>query len=348
MCRIVFIIGCLLVALSIAPLSLDAQGARPGSAAEDAGLLPILISTPGVSGFESDVRELLATGRVAGRRVDEAGNLVVTIGQGKPHLLVCTNMDEDGYFVSGITDAGYLRVHRVTTGVTNRLFEQMHYGQPMFVRTSTGTHVPGVFVTASTHLQRGRAPDAAPKSVDDLWVDVGADTRAGVLDLGVQVLDPVSLRERVQPLAGERMAGVAAQTRGGDAALDMLLAAYQKRDPKINGTVTIAWAAQGAFGERGMARLAQEIDAETTRRAPSGSWARACWSQTPTRRRSRWRSSWASRSKRLRRRCGRQTRGRPRKRRCWPCRCCTRRHLWRRWTSAMSLAWPPCSVPSPV
>jgi putative aminopeptidase FrvX len=248
----------LALAASISHAQPTARTVAPG----DAGLLAGLIGTPAVSGFEADVRTLLAQGRTTGRRVDEAGNLIVTFGQGKPHLLVCADLDEDGYFVSGITDDGYLRVHRVTTGVTNRLFEQMHYGQPMFVRTSTGTRVPGVFVTASTHLQRGRTQDSAPKSLDDLWVDVGADTKAGAEKLGISVLDPVSLRERVQRLAGDRIAGVAAQTRAGDLALDMLVAAYDKREPKVAGSITIAWAAQGSFGERGMARLAQEIDAD--------------------------------------------------------------------------------------
>ncbi len=259
--RIVFA-GSLVLGLFITAVAAQAQtGARAG-AADETTLLPALIASPGVSGFEGEVRDLLAQGRTTGRRVDEAGNLIVTVGQGKPHVLVCANMDEDGFFVSDVTADGYLRVHRVTTGVTNRLFEQMHCGQPLFVRTWTGTRVPGVFVTASTHLQRGREQAPAPRSLDDLWVDVGADSKAAVEKLGIEVLQPVSLRERVQRLAGDRIAGVAAQTRAGDLALDIVLAAYAKTAPKIAGTVTFAWTAQGAFGERGMARLAQEIDAD--------------------------------------------------------------------------------------
>lgn len=271
--RTVFI-GFVFFASLLAAIAARAQGSGPTSAPNDAGL-SALIRTAGVSGFEGDVRELLAGGRAAGRpgaanaaaatrapRVDEAGNLIVTMGQGRPHVLVCTNMDEDGFFVSAVTDDGYLRVHRVTTGVTNRLFEQMHYGQPMVVRTSTHARVPGVFVTVSTHLQRGRTQDAAPRSLDDLWVDVGADNKAGVEKLGIRVLDPVSLRERVQRFSGDRIAGVAAQTRAGDVALQMLIAGYEGRDPGIAGTVTVAWTAQGSFGERGMARLAQEVDAD--------------------------------------------------------------------------------------
>lgn len=254
--------ACLLFAACVAPLAASAQQTPALVPPPDLSLLADLMRTPGVSGFETDVRQKIRAQLPtwAKSSVDEAGNLIVTVGEGKPHVLVCADMDEDGFFVSGITDDGYLRVHRVTTGVTNRLFEQMHYGQPAFIRTQSGKRVPGVIATASTHLQRGRDQSAVQKGLDDLWVDVGAQNRAEVEKLGIQMLDPVSLRERSQMLADNRLAGVAAQTRAGDLALLRLL--EQIRPASVTGTLTIAWTAQGSFGERGMARLAQEIDAD--------------------------------------------------------------------------------------
>jgi putative aminopeptidase FrvX len=252
-------IACLLVALCLLPLPAFAQQEQRDA---DAFLIQALIRRPGVAGFEGDVafgiRASLRPWARGRARVDEAGNLIVTIGGGQPHVLVCANMDEDGYFVSGITDEGYLRLHRVTTGVTNRLFEQMHYGQPIFIRTQSGRHVAGVIATASTHLQRGRDQSPTPKSLDDLWVDVGASSRADVERIGVQILDPISLRERSASLANGRMAGVAAQTRAADQALTQLL--DQPNAPSVTGTLTVAWTARGTFGDRGMARLAQEIN----------------------------------------------------------------------------------------
>jgi putative aminopeptidase FrvX len=227
----------------------------------DLQALRLLVDAPGIAGFETAVRDAVSLPAWATRRVDEAGNLMVTLGEGSPHVLVCADMDEDGYFVSAITEEGYLRVHRVTTGVTNRLFEQMHYGQPISVLTQTGTPVPGVFVTASTHLQRGRQQGATPMGLDDLWIDVGASSASDVSRLGIRILDPVSLRERSQVLHGGRFAGVAAQTRAGDLALSMLLESPGPLSPRV-GSLTIAWTAQGTFGGRGMARLAQQIAAD--------------------------------------------------------------------------------------
>ena len=167
----------------VAILSISILLAPALAAAEDVRLME-LVKAQGVSGFERDVRD-----RIAGMlpawakpKVDEAGNLVLTIGQGQPHLLVVTSVDEDGYLVSGITDDGFLRLTRVSTGAGFRLFDQFVYGQPVAIRTAgvggaPVRYVPGVSVTASSHLQRGRDASTAIKGLDDIYVDVGAATQ---------------------------------------------------------------------------------------------------------------------------------------------------------------------------
>ncbi|MBE3132892.1 MAG: hypothetical protein IMZ55_05425, partial [Acidobacteria bacterium] len=250
---------CGLVALVTAwPLTVWCQ-----STARRADALALLIRAQGVSGFETTVRDVI-TSLLPGwtsARTDEAGNLLVTVGQGKPHVLITTAVDEDGYVVSRIMEDGYLRLGRVTTGVTNRLFDQYHYGQPVLIRTQAGTLVAGVIGSASQHLQRGREQSTAIKGLDDLWVDVGAESDADVAKPGIQLLDTVALRDRVQVLANDRVAGVAAQARANALALVSLPQAYRSA-PAMAGTLTVAWAAQGSFGERGSARLAQAVDAD--------------------------------------------------------------------------------------
>src|SRR5262249_36352743 len=78
---------------------------------------------------------------------------------------------------------------------------------------------------------------------------------------GVRLLDPVSLRQRAQPLAAGRVAGVAAQSRAGAQVLVELLRAFPNQ-PSVKGAVTIAWVTQSRFGSRGLARLAREIQPE--------------------------------------------------------------------------------------
>jgi putative aminopeptidase FrvX len=249
----------LLVALAVF-LAETPGGAQ--TAPSGAPVVGPLHTTLAVSGFETDLVRAVRQGLPAWAKphIDEVGNLFVTIGQGKPHLLVATAVDEDGYLVSDITAEGYLRLHRVTTAANFKLFDQFIYGQPVTIRTAWGTLVPGVVGSLSAHLQRGRDASAAPaKGLDDVFVDLGARSAAEVKALGVQLLDPVGLRDRGHVLAGRaQVSEVSAQARHSAEALLDLLASVE--EPKgFTGTLTVAWTTQGAFGERGAARLARQL-----------------------------------------------------------------------------------------
>ena len=199
-----------------------------------------------------------------GWRRDVIGNLVRSAGQGRPRRLVACGLDHVGFVVSAITDDGYLRLHRHTSRPSHPFGDQFALGQPVVIRTSRGTLVAGVTATSSTHL-RGLSPPgeiARIRTVDDLWVDVGAASVADVEALGIRMLDPVSLRERRQQLAGGKVAGVAAQARAGAAVLIEALRAFSNA-PATRGTATFAWVTQSYFGDRGLARLARTIVPDT-------------------------------------------------------------------------------------
>ncbi len=237
--------------------------APPLAAAQDspAERLLQLARVPGVSGHESDVRNAVASMLPATMRaeIDSAGNLLVRIGSGAPRTLVTAPLDEPGYVVSGITEEGYLRLHRHTTGLSHALAHEYHVGQPVLVRTASGAYVAGVTATPSTHLRSTRPPgaDASPRSIDDLFVDVGASTRDEVASRGIRMLDAVTLRERTARLAGGEVAGVAASARAAAAALvDIAMRAGSAR---AEGSLILAWTAQSFFGQRGLQRL---IEAE--------------------------------------------------------------------------------------
>jgi putative aminopeptidase FrvX len=183
--------------------------------------------------------------------------LVLTLGPaGQPGTLIVAPLDEDGYVVSGITEEGYLRLHRPGREPVNRLFDQYLVGQPVLIHTSRRGAVAGVTATPSTHLRRYLPADEANRirGLEDLWVDVGASTAAQAGGLGIRVLDTVTLRERAQPLAGGRVAGPAAQSRANALALVELVRGWAAAPVPAN-PVTIAWMAQSVFGGRGLARL---------------------------------------------------------------------------------------------
>jgi len=236
------------------------QDARAGVSLD----LVELVRTPGVAGYEEPVRERLAGSLPdwADARVDGAGNLTVTFGRGAPHILVVAPLDQPGHVVSDITPEGYLRLYRAT-GSDNRLFDQYHYGQPVIVRTGADAGVPGVSATMSTHIRRDLPASERDRirDIDDLWIDLGADSLAEVEGLGVRNLDPVMLRDRAIGLAGGRVAGTHAQGRAAAAALQHLLAG-RSTPPDVEGRVTLAWVSQSTFRGQGLRHLARRLQPE--------------------------------------------------------------------------------------
>jgi putative aminopeptidase FrvX len=121
---------------------------------------------------------------------DALGNLILRKGSGHPRRVVACSLDRPGFAVTEITDDGYLRLREVGAVRQHQLWVQFHEGQRIKVLTRTGV-VAGVVIVKSTHLQRGRVANAPVTTLDDLWVDIGATSKAEVQRRGIEMLDPV-------------------------------------------------------------------------------------------------------------------------------------------------------------
>ncbi|HKE55210.1 MAG TPA: M20/M25/M40 family metallo-hydrolase [Pyrinomonadaceae bacterium] len=177
---------------------------------------------------------------------DELGNLMMRKGSGSPRRVVACAMDRPGFAVTEITESGYLRLREA--GVTQRahpLWVQFHEGQRIRVLTRAGG-VPGVVTVRSTHLQRGRAANAPPATLDDLWVDVGATSRSEVKRLGIQMLDPV-VRDLPPWFYADFVSGPAAGLRVGCAAV-----ASAARGQVISGETIFLLTTLRSFGQDGL------------------------------------------------------------------------------------------------
>lgn len=128
--------------------------------------------------------------QLPGWKRDPLGNLILRKGSGSPRRVVACALDRPGFAVTEITDEGYLRLREVGSTRLHPLWNQFHEGQRLRVLTRGG-RVPAVAIVKSTHLQRGRNPNASPTTLEDMWVDVGAKSRAAVKQLGIEMLDPV-------------------------------------------------------------------------------------------------------------------------------------------------------------
>lgn len=225
------------------------------AAQEETELLEALVTAVGVSGREEQVREAILARLPRWARdaaeVDAMGNLIVTVGEGAPHVAYVAHMDEIGYMVTNIRDDGMLQVAK-----HGGFYDSQFEGQLVEVHTAGGP-VPGVVAIHSIHLWRGL--DAPQEGFDhaDVLVDVGTRSRAETEALGIALLDPITVPKRVTRLAGTRMSARSMDDRFGCAAL---LALARRIDPRdIDGVLTLAWAVQEEVGLRGAAALAHEM-----------------------------------------------------------------------------------------
>jgi putative aminopeptidase FrvX len=194
------------------------------------------------------------------------GSLVLTRGEGvgPPRRVVACGLDETSYVVSNITDDGYLRVHVAGSRAHPPGWDAMHVGQRIVVITTDRADatrvriVSGVFGVRSTHLSRGAQGAAAPVTLEDLWIDVGARSRGDVSGLGIRLLDPV-VRDMPDWSVGDAVVGPAASARAGCAAI----AAAAEQTP-LSGRTTYVISAQSSFNWSGLAAvLASQDDVDS-------------------------------------------------------------------------------------
>lgn len=241
---------------AVALLTTTAQAA----AAQSKGDIAKLASIPAVSGYEqalaADIRELL---KELSPKTDNLGNVYVTLGNGAPHRLIVTPMDEPGYLVSGITPDGYLRVQRLPQSAPNAVFDLLHAAQPAWIVTRGGKKVSGVFAGLSVHLQPAR--QNAPKMAhpDEMYVDIGATSAEEVRAAGVDLLDPVAINRSVMELGSLEYSAPAMGDRFGCDALVALLSALHRNHAKPRGTLTVAFVTQQWTGGRGLERMLNEF-----------------------------------------------------------------------------------------
>src|SRR5512134_1608998 len=174
------------------------------------------VAVDAATGYERRVAPALASA-LGGWTADAYGNVVTTVGIGSPHRIVACALDRPSYAVSQIRDDGYLRLHRIGSGSRHPLWDQQFEAQQVRVLTMAGP-VGGVIARTNGHFAQQHANETSVATADDLWLDVGAESRADVEALGIALLDPVARHLPPWPIAGG-VAGPDAGRRAGCAAV---------------------------------------------------------------------------------------------------------------------------------
>jgi putative aminopeptidase FrvX len=205
-------------------------------------LLTRLTETPGISGREERVRNLVAeqlSGITDETGSDAMGNLIGHIPGKGPRVALIAHMDEIGFMVSKIETDGFIRVMPVG-GVDQQVF----WAQKVIVHSRKD--LPGVVGSVPPHLQKkadGMENKGTP-SIEEGFLDLGLPPEI-ILDL-VKVGDPVTFATR----SWENEASFFAKALDDRVGLFVMLEAV-KQSEKIDCDLFLIASTQEEYGLRG-------------------------------------------------------------------------------------------------
>jgi endoglucanase len=201
----------------------------------------------GPSGHEDTVIRAFVTaveGIGFGSTTDPLGNVTVPVRQaqpGFPTFAVTAHLDEIGFVVRSIADAGWLSLYPIG-GVHDRVVA----GQLLQVRSDSGELIEGHVGVKGAHVSTEVELGTVVR-VEDAHVDLLLPSRERVLDLGIRVGSPAAF---VGPFIqrGNLLRGKAFDDRIGIAVLLELL--RRTRDADFGAGLTLIATVQEEFSQR--------------------------------------------------------------------------------------------------
>jgi putative aminopeptidase FrvX len=209
-------------------------------------LLEEMIKVPGVSGFEDDIRDCIrekveAMGLDATE--DNLGDLLVTVGDKGPSVVMIAHMDELGLIVSRIEEDGSIRIRKVG-GIDDRTL----VGRVVEIKTQKGM-VTGVLGLKPPHLMTDADDRKKIMTWQEVRVDVGTRSKKGTEKLGIRVLDPMVFKKDITYIGKDLICARAVDDRMGCA---IILEVLEKlKDAKLPIKLTFAWSVQEETGLKG-------------------------------------------------------------------------------------------------
>lgn len=207
--------------------------------------------TPAPSGYEGEMAKALTeelNPYCAQVTTDKCGNVIGKIAgsdSSAPRVMVFAHMDQLGFIVRKIEEDGFIQVDRMG-GIPEKVLP----GLRLKVRTEDGSWVSGVFGPKAHHAT---APEEKYKVdfVTSLFIDIGANSKKEVNDLGIYTGCPVIYEPCFSELLNGKVTGTAIDNRGSCAVLVQvakeLAAKKPKSDVYLVGTVWEEFNLRGAM-----------------------------------------------------------------------------------------------------
>ena len=175
-------------------------------------LVKELSTTPGISGFETNIENIIRRelkGSVDKIETDDMGNVICT-KKGKksaPTVMLASHMDEIGLMVKFIDDDGFIRF--ATIGGIN---DQMLMNQTVTIHSDDGEHL-GVIGSKPPHVTKPSERNKVVK-YDDMFIDIGAKDKKEALKM-VSIGDPITFNSWFEEFPNNCVMGKALDNRLG-------------------------------------------------------------------------------------------------------------------------------------
>ena len=217
-------------------------------------LLRALTQTPGIASREHAVRGLVRAEMeplLDDVAVDTMGNLIGTrTGTGGPRVAIAAHMDEIGFVVRYIDEAGFIRLQRVG-GFDPRVL----VAQRVAIRTRAGDSLSGVLQLAAKPIHLLQPGESKETRLDDLFVDLGLPVDE--VNRQITIGDMVTLDRDLAEL-GDTIVSKALDDRLG---VFVMLEALRK-SPHGAATVVAIASTQEEVGLRGATTAAHQVGAD--------------------------------------------------------------------------------------
>jgi endoglucanase len=208
----------------------------------------------GVTGREEEVRNLMIKllKPYADKIVVDKLENVIAIKKGKkgaPRVMLAAHMDDVGLMVKLISKEGFLQFAKMG-GIDDRIL----LAQKVIVYTEKGV-LPGIIGSKPPHIQKEEERKKI-MTYDELFIDIGAESREDAAKMGVKVGDAVGFDVKYAEIGKDVAIGKAFDDRIGCAVMVETL----KRLEKTECTICAVGTVQEEVGLRGAATAAFGVD----------------------------------------------------------------------------------------
>jgi endoglucanase len=184
-------------------------------------------------------------------QIDKMEN-VIAIKKGKPKapkIMLAAHMDEVGLMVKTINKDGFLQFSKMG-GIDDRILP----AQRVLIHTKK-TVYPGIIGSKPPHIQK---EDERKKmiTIDDLFIDVGAEGKEDAISRGIAVGDPIAFNVQYTRFGKDTVMGKAFDNRAGCATMVETMRLLEKTECTVCAVGTV----QEEVGLRGAAAAAFGID----------------------------------------------------------------------------------------